>query len=517
MLNSRPLPHQKNNRMSFSNDNSYGALESQDYGSDFSPDKHTELTKFENRELSAKIEGNRKIAMSVDDFFEHGGSASNNNLYKSLRSGRQRKKTAARSKGGEFQAKRKKRRLYFCSVSDEIDVEKLADKFSTPQLGMLGKMYDEVLHLYMDKVDELAIPDTEFSRMYSVDATSPRPDAARGGDRSSLGDTEPLVDDNERAAQTDPVQTTTVEGTKKPASRRRSSFDAANNAYSEVFSSSSMAVGLDGEDVPAVIPLAAGGNVDVQSTSAFWNYGGKEVFVFDFGAIVFWGYHRSEVVGLLDLIRAHGCTAGKLSSAAEFEAGEDDMAFVTSSEVDTVTIANDVITLPDIASVKSRLAVSFAIAQSSVLSIFESRVEAKIEEYKYIPQELAAHGKVRLPAHQLANMIGEVFVIRHDVNLHSEILNIPDYFWKEHAVEPLYSMAQSYLEMAPRTEVLNKRLDLLRELLSVLQQQHENAHGVKLEWIIIWLIVTCVVLELWSIAVELIALYKGIRLDTALF
>ena len=28
-------------------------------------------------------------------------------------------------------------------------------------------------------------------------------------------------------------------------------------------------------------------------------------------------------------------------------------------------------------------------------------------------------------------MIGEVFVIRHDVNLHTEILDTPDFFWKD--------------------------------------------------------------------------------------
>ena len=42
---------------------------------------------------------------------------------------------------------------------------------------------------------------------------------------------------------------------------------------------------------------------------------------------------------------------------------------------------------------------------------------------------------------------------------------------KENEVEPMYRMCMQYLEMEPRTEVLNKRLDLLRELLSVLQQQ----------------------------------------------
>jgi uncharacterized Rmd1/YagE family protein len=56
--------------------------------------------------------------------------------------------------------------------------------------------------------------------------------------------------------------------------------------------------------------------------------------------------------------------------------------------------------------------------------------------------------------------------------------------------------------MNGRTEVLNKRLDMLRELLDVLQQQMENAHAAKLEWIVIWLIVIEVVLQVVAVAVE---------------
>ena len=56
--------------------------------------------------------------------------------------------------------------------------------------------------------------------------------------------------------------------------------------------------------------------------------------------------------------------------------------------------------------------------------------------------------------------------------------------------------------MSQRTEVLNKRLDMLRELLDVLQQQMENAHAVKLEWIVIWLIVIEVVLQVIAIGGE---------------
>lgn len=60
----------------------------------------------------------------------------------------------------------------------------------------------------------------------------------------------------------------------------------------------------------------------------------------------------------------------------------------------------------------------------------------------------------------------------------------------------------SYLEMAGRTEILNKRLDMLRELLDVLQQQMENSHSVKLEWIVIYLIVAEVVLQGLAVMVQ---------------
>lgn len=53
--------------------------------------------------------------------------------------------------------------------------------------------------------------------------------------------------------------------------------------------------------------------------------------------------------------------------------------------------------------------------------------------------------------------------------------------------------------MNSRTEVLNTRLNMLRELLAVLQQQMENAHAVKLEWIVIWLIVAEVVVQLIAV------------------
>lgn len=77
---------------------------------------------------------------------------------------------------------------------------------------------------------------------------------------------------------------------------------------------------------------------------------------------------------------------------------------------------------------------------------------------------------------------------------------------KENEVEPMYRMCMQYLEMEPRTEVLNKRLDLLRELLSVLQQQVQCSAVVASPFISLLLVVlllsdsilTCVVSRMFG-------------------
>ena len=147
-----------------------------------------------------------------------------------------------------------------------------------------------------------------------------------------------------------------------------------------------------------------------------------------------------------------------------------------------------------------RLSVSFAVAQSSVLSVFEQRIDLHVTAFRYIPETLASHGKVHLPKdNNIGHMIGDVYALRHDLNLNSEILDTPDYFWisnSEDAALEIYRMTMKYLEMDTRTEVLNNRLNILKELLEVLLQQHEARHQVALEWIIIWLIVISVVIDL---------------------
>jgi len=422
---------------------------------------------------------------------------------KTLRTGRQRKKLAARTKGGEFQARRKKRRVYFCCVSSDIDVQKLFDYLVTTDTmagidssGSGGgasagahhnrnwryELYPggDVLHLFRPGY-ELLDPTTgqmggasELQNSYSKE--SPRPGVGL----------------RENAA---PAATTS---NARSGVERRGSIESNDGDFA-------VGEGLDGLMLSGT-DAAAGSGAPARKHNPFRisTVGAQEVFIFDFGAAVFWGYSKGEELALLKTVRMF-VTKG-LVEQHEFSSGEDDMAFVTTPELTAGhwTLTNDFITLPDDSSVKDRLSISFAVGQSSVLAIFEARIERKIEEYKYIPEALAACGKVHLSEQQLGIMIGEVFVIRHDVNLHTEILDTPTFFWKEHSMEQDYKMVMDYLEMPGRTEILNKRLDMMRELLDVLQQQMESNHALNLEWIVIYLIVVEVVLQAVPIIISVL-------------
>lgn len=219
------------------------------------------------------------------------------------------------------------------------------------------------------------------------------------------------------------------------------------------------------------------------------------VFVFDFGTVVFWGLFEVDEMNLLTDIRKFVKITGEIEGK-EFESGEDDMAFIAaSSESASISIANDLLRIPDPCHMKELLAISYAISQSTVLAIFEERIDQKVEEYKFIPETLSEKGKISMPLDRVGMMIGDIFVIRHGLNLHSYILDTPDFFWDEDKYKPNYSKMMSYLEMEGRITVLNKRLDMLKELLDMLQRQIHNAHATKLEWIVIWLIIIEVVIE----------------------
>lgn len=388
-----------------------------------------------------------------DDFGISNFSARHEQFAGKLKTGRERRKKVARGKGGEFYEKRRKRRVYFCTLASEIDVGELKDHILDSNCAWLTRQLGDALIL------SKPISSQSQHENYYI------PRRAQAATASSSGNIELMLSERERSY----------------ISNKKSSGDFSHSQQRRPRASKD-------KDKRQSRAHDSDRFQDVSDPRH------KEVVVFEFGAIVLWGFSVGEESVILQTIKDFAAD-GQCLMATEFTASEDDMAFITHSQCSDLAaaaldlgmvrpdqlagsyeeqegeaggleveegeaggrgrgeasgegrglklpaeeivdlkgtiIANDVISFPEKTTCEHRLAVSYAIAQSSIVAIFEERIMQKVAEYKFIPETLASVGKIDLSTKRIGMMIGEIFVIRHDLNLHSDILDTPDFFWGE--------------------------------------------------------------------------------------
>ncbi len=203
----------------------------------------------------------------------------------------------------------------------------------------------------------------------------------------------------------------------------------------------------------------------------------SDIFFFPYGVFVCWGLTEEEerkVIGMINSIASE--------SLSSFERDEYEFSYgeIARIQRDELILTNkDVLTL---------LAISFGLAQSCKLAVFESTIDKTIEKTKHLPKDLASKGKIFLSRREISRKIGELFLDKSSVNLHSNILDEPDFFWEYPEYHPLYRDVSKCFDIVPRLEVLNTRLEILSDLLQILSSQLNHQHSTTLEWTIIWLI-----------------------------
>lgn len=149
-------------------------------------------------------------------------------------------------------------------------------------------------------------------------------------------------------------------------------------------------------------------------------------------------------------------------------------------------------------SIFAKIAVALTLAQNVKLIEFEEKVEATIRENSKIPMELAKKGKINLNKKETAKKIGELFLVKSKTNLHYDLLDTPEFFWEYPQYEHYYEKISRYLDIKPRIEVLNKKVEVIQELLDMLSNEQNHRYSSFLEWIIIILIGVEIVMGLWE-------------------
>ncbi|CAB4253166.1 similar to Saccharomyces cerevisiae YDL001W RMD1 Cytoplasmic protein required for sporulation [Maudiozyma barnettii] len=224
-----------------------------------------------------------------------------------------------------------------------------------------------------------------------------------------------------------------------------------------------------------------------------------DLFIFEYGVVVMWGFTETEEKSfLMDIERFE-----KEKLAEEDVQIEEFNYYVTQSY--QPRIYNDFITLRDGSNYMVKLSISHAIAQSVKISLFEELVENTIDDTQDIPQEIASSGKVSMSKEDIMKSIGELFILRININLHGSVLDSPEIMWSEPQLEPIYQATRGYLEINQRVALLNQRLEVISDLLQMLKEQLGHSHEEYLEFIVIVLVGVEVLISGINIAVDMIA------------
>lgn len=237
-----------------------------------------------------------------------------------------------------------------------------------------------------------------------------------------------------------------------------------------------------------------------------------EIFIFTYGVIVFWNFteqQEKEILADLNFARVNGSDANVLLTSSlivrpisEQDIETEELHFTYSPHTVKPRIYNDMVTLRS-GDHMIKLAMSHAIAQSTKLSRFEARMDGTMHDVRHVPKMLALTGRLGLKREEVLKISGKLFKLRVDVNLSSNVLDTPDFFWEdEPSLNPLYTAVREYLEIEQRILVLNERCKVFLDLTEIIADSIAEYNMSRITWIIIILIAMSLAVSTMEIVVR---------------
>lgn len=208
------------------------------------------------------------------------------------------------------------------------------------------------------------------------------------------------------------------------------------------------------------------------------------IYLFKNGAVVSWGIKRHRISDYLNIIGTLCEKPVSLLVHDEFHFQSGDKTTIEPHDyfdVDCLTIEDD--------SDEIKLSLSYGFSQSVKLQYYETIIEGLIEKYNPVIQSLSQSGEMAISRNQIQRIIGEILGAKSELNLISNFLYHPKYFWQHPTLEHHFSMLERYLHIQRRVNAINHRLDTLNEIFEMFDNYLDNRHGHNLEIIIIILII----------------------------
>ncbi|KAL2098885.1 hypothetical protein ACEWY4_005365 [Coilia grayii] len=219
------------------------------------------------------------------------------------------------------------------------------------------------------------------------------------------------------------------------------------------------------------------------------------MFFFREGSVVFWNVEEKTIKTVMRVLEQHEIQPYEVAlvhwenEEINYSIGEGNSklhrgSFLLNGELDYEQM------------VLEKFAFSNALSLSVKLAIWEISLDNFVESIQSIPEMLKSGQRVKLSRSEVLQKIGELFALRHCINLSSDLLITPDFYWDRENLEQLYDKTCQFLSINRRVKVVNEKLQHCTELTDLMRNHLSEKHSLRLEWMIVILITIEVMFEL---------------------
>ncbi|XP_076181064.1 required for meiotic nuclear division protein 1 homolog isoform X2 [Ptiloglossa arizonensis] len=219
----------------------------------------------------------------------------------------------------------------------------------------------------------------------------------------------------------------------------------------------------------------------------------REIFFFREGTVVFWNICHLESENILEFLKKY---EENRYSDNIIQSESEIMTYSYADNGKNSHIKHGQILLGITATNLDKYTFSNAMAQSVKLGIWESSLDNYIDSIKFVTEDLKYGKQLKMSQQDVLKKQGELFALRHSINLSSDLLDTPDFYWEQENLEILYHHTCAYFNITKRTKVINEKLNHCVELVGILSSHLSDCHHIRLEWMIIILIMVEVAFEI---------------------
>ncbi|XP_062980607.1 required for meiotic nuclear division protein 1 homolog isoform X2 [Elgaria multicarinata webbii] len=243
------------------------------------------------------------------------------------------------------------------------------------------------------------------------------------------------------------------------------------------------------------LPRDAANVLVVGTESSVKGYDPGMIFFFREGSVVFWNVEEKTMKNIMQVLEKHEIQPYEVAlihwenEEINYRRGDGPSKLHRGEILINSELDADEVTL-------EKFAFSNALCLSVKLAIWEASLDNFVESIQSIPEILKSRRKVKLSHADVMQKIGELFALRHRINLSSDLLITPDFYWDRENLEHLYDQTCQFLSINRRVKVVNEKLQHCTELTDLMRNHLSEKHALRLEWMIVILITIEVMFEL---------------------